>query len=375
MGQKLLIDISAAVNQRAGIGRYARELTRQLVPMLDSATTHLWYAEEENPYDPELSKQTPWDTVDVRRSRISRLNVDRLFVCQHIPLQRLLRLGKPTDVYSPDFTAPAPEGARSHVTVHDLAWLHPEAETPKALTRFLGPVVERSVRSAATVFTVSEAIKTEIVNRFPVPPERVIVAPNAAAEHFHGARAFDDEALAAFGLRRPYVLSVGTIERRKNLAVLFDALALCPPSLQLAVIGRAGWDAPAILEKIDELGLSGRVVRLGFVPDDVLPRLMASASAVVYPSRYEGFGLPVIEALATGTSVIASDLPVFREVGGECVAYFDPENPVELAKLIERESSTPGDMSRRVERMAAARRFDWKSSAAIVAQRLQGFQS
>lgn len=375
MGEKLLIDVSAAVNQGAGIGRYARELTRQLIPMLESGTTELWFAEENHPADPGLPDETPWNTLAVRRSRISRLNVDRLFVRQHVPLQRLLRMGKPSDVYSPDFTAPTTGNARSHVTVHDLAWLHPEAETPEPLARFLGPVVERSVRSAATVFTVSEAIRSEIVNRFPVPPERVIVAPNAAAEHFHAAEAFDDDMLAAFGLRQPFILSVGTIEPRKNLPILFDALALGPPSIQLAVIGRSGWDASAILGKIDELGLSGRVVRLGFVPDDVLPRLMTSAAVVVYPSRYEGFGLPVIEALATGTAVIASDLPVFREVGGSSVAYFDPSDPGQLAELIEQVTSTSDCPADRVARMAAARRFDWQSSAAIVAQRLQGFES
>jgi len=82
---------------------------------------------------------------------------------------RFLRIGRPDDVYSPDFTAPSPDKARTHVTVHDLAWLHPEAETPPPLANFLAPVVERSVRSATTVFTVSEAIrqKSSIVTRFP----------------------------------------------------------------------------------------------------------------------------------------------------------------------------------------------------------------
>lgn len=236
MRDDLLIDISAAVNQSAGIGRYARELTRQLIPMLDLGTTRLWYAEENLPYDPELPKRPPWSDLPARRSPISRLNVDRLFMRQHFPLQRLLRLGKPTAVYSPDFTAPAPNQSRTHVTVHDLAWLHREAQTPEPLARFLGPVVERSIRSASTVFTVSNAIREEIVQQFAVSADRVIVAPNAAAAHFHHAQPFDDDALVTFGLQRPFFLSVGTIEPRKNLPVLFEALAMLPPFAQLALV-------------------------------------------------------------------------------------------------------------------------------------------
>src|SRR3954451_16470366 len=109
MSGELLIDISAAVNQGAGIGRYARELTRQLIPMLDPGATRLWYAEESWPYDPQLPGQYPWNDLPIRRSPISRLNIDRFVVRQKTPLRRLSRLGKPADVYSPDFTAPAPE--------------------------------------------------------------------------------------------------------------------------------------------------------------------------------------------------------------------------------------------------------------------------
>src|SRR6478752_9733008 len=158
MSFDLLIDISAGVNQRAGIGRYSREITRRLIPMLDPNTTQLWYAEENAPYDPGLFEREPWNTLRARKSPLSCSNVDRLLVRQGLPMGRLLRVGNPTDSYSPDFTAPAAGNARTHITVHDLAWLHPEAGTPEPRARFLAPVVERSVDSATTVFTVSEAI-------------------------------------------------------------------------------------------------------------------------------------------------------------------------------------------------------------------------
>lgn len=373
MGFELLIDISAAVNQGAGIGRYAREITRELIPMLEPTSTRLWYAEEDAPFDPGLPEQAPWITLPLRKSPISRLNVDRLFVRQSLPLRRMLRLGKPSDVYSPDFTAPASGSARAHVTVHDLAWLHPEAGTPEPLARFLEPVVERAIDAASTIFTVSETIRQEIVEHYSVPTDRIIVAPNAPAAHFHHAEQLDDDGLVTFGLRRPFLLSVGTVEPRKNLPVLFEALGLLAPSIQLGVIGRAGWNGTSILGQVDAMGLNGRVVRLGFVPDDALPGLMASAEAVVYPSRYEGYGLPVIEALATGTAVVSSDLPVFREVAGDSAEYFDPVDPADLARAISAAVSLPEDEALRSARKSRARRFDWQMSASIVARRLNEF--
>ncbi|MCC6674725.1 MAG: glycosyltransferase family 4 protein [Thermomicrobiales bacterium] len=371
MGDDLLIDISAAINQRAGIGRYARELTQQLIPILDAGTTRLWYAEDESMYDAELLTRHPWRELPVRRAPISRLNVDRLVFRESLPFARFLRVGQPKDVYSPDFTAPAPGRARTHITVHDLAWLHPEAETPPPLANFLAPVVERSVRSATTVFTVSETIREEVIERYTISGDRVVLAPNAAAPQFFEAQPLSADALLAFGLRKPFLLAVGTIEPRKNLTTLFEALAHLPSRIQLALSGRPGWRASEILGRIDELGSSGQVVHLGFVPDDVLPRLMASADVVIYPSRYEGFGLPIVEALATGAPVIASRLPVFREVGGDLVDYVAPTDPVEIAAAIEHVLRRTPDADARRGRKERARQFTWSESAEIVAQRLR----
>lgn len=371
VSDELVIDISAAINQCAGIGRYARELTERLIPLLDDEKTILWYAEDENACDPELPARAPWRDLSSRKARISRLNVDRLIVREQLPFPWVLRLGKPGDVYSPDFTAPSRGGTRTHITIHDLAWLHPEAETPPPLAAFLAPVVQRSIRMASTVFTVSHAIRGEIIARYTIPEYRVIVAPNAAARQFFEAIPFDDEQLLALGLRRPFLLVVGTIEPRKNLGTLFAALDYLGPDIQLAVAGRPGWRAAEILAQIEHNQLSGRVVHLGFFPENLLHRLVATADVSVNPSRYEGFGLPIIEAMATGTAVAASDLSVFREVGGTAISYFDPTDPADMARVIETlldHDSAPIERQRRIDQ---ARQFDWNRSASIVAQQLQ----
>ena len=368
---ELVIDISAAVNQGAGIGRYARELSRQLIPLLDPEATHLWYAEDESSYDAGLLQREPWRRLPIRKALISRLNVDRLVIRENLPLMRLLRLGRPTDLYSPDFTAPMSNRARSHITVHDLAWLHPEAKTPPPLANFLAPVVARSVRSATTVFAVSHTVRQEILERYPISEDRVLVASNAAAAQFFEAAAMREEELLKLAIRPPFLLIAGAIEPRKNVETLIEAMVYLPRDVQLVIAGRAGWNAPAILGRIAQLGLAGRVVTLGFVPDYALPNLMATADCVVTPSHYEGFGLPIVEALATGAPVAASNLPVFREVGGQSVRYFDQRDPGQLAGVLAQvlaEGSPAAERSKRVEQ---ARQFDWTASAHIVANRLR----
>jgi glycosyltransferase involved in cell wall biosynthesis len=177
--------------------------------------------------------------------------------------------------------------------------------------------------------------------------------------------------LAALGLHRPYLLTVGTIQPRKNLPVLFEAFAQLREDVMLAVVGANGWDAQRQLEPIDRLRLHRRIVRPGYISEADLPGLYASAAAIVYSSRYEGFGLPVVEGLAAGVPVVVSDIAVFREVGGGEVTLFDPTDPDALARAIEAvlSGADNGDAAK-ARRRSQARRFDWSQSATIVARRL-----
>lgn len=364
-----LIDVSAAFNQRAGIGRYARELTRELIPLLPPHTTRLWYAADRRPNHPELINLVPWSELAATRCRISRRNVDRISVRTGFPLRKLLGSGNPDVSYSPDFTTPP--GSHEHVTIHDLAWHHQEAQTPPELARYLTAVVNRAIERADTIFTVSASVRAEILGTFGLSERKVVVASNAAGPEFFTARSLDPSQLEKLGIRRPFLLFVGTVEPRKNLPVLLKALASLPAEFTLVVVGKDGWKAQQQLEFVHTLGLQNRVVRPGFVSDQLLPGLYASATAVVYPSHYEGFGLPVVEGLAAGAPVIAPDLPIFREVGGAAVEFFETNEPESLALSIQRSaSSSADDHELHVRRQAQARKFDWHSSAVVVAQRL-----
>ncbi len=125
------------------------------------------------------------------------------------------------------------------------------------------------------------------------------------------------------------------------------------------------------LAPIGQLGLQRRVLRLGYIPEAQLAGLYAAATAVVYPSRYEGFGLPIVEGLAAGVPVVASDLPVFREVGGDEVVLFDPVDSASIASALECALSLDSGQAARERRRDQSRKFDWRASAEIVARRLQ----
>ena len=367
----ILIDVSAAINQGAGIGRYARELTRELIPLLPAGKSRIWFAADAKVADAGLLDRAPWSSLPTSRARLSRRNIDRMARFERLRSGNVLGSGSPLDSYSPDFTSPP--GRREHVTVHDLAWHHPEAEVPAALTSYLRQVVDVAVRNASTIFTVSRTIRTEILNRFDLPETRVIIAPNAPAKQFFSAHCMGSEELATFGIDRSFLLFVGTIEPRKNLPIVLEAMLRLPDDLMLVIAGGSGARATEQLARIKENGLNRRVVRLGFIPEIALPSLYASASVVVYPSLYEGFGLPVVEGLATGVPVVASDLPVFHEVGGQEVTYFDPFDALSLVHAIEiTTGSNSQDEVSRERRRAQARMFEWRASAQIVARAIAG---
>lgn len=370
MTARTLIDVSAAINQSAGIGRYARELTRELIPLLRPGAARLWYAADQQPGDLEILTIEPWSALPVSRSRLSRRNVDRLTVRMGVANQHLLSSGYPENSYSPDFTTPP--GEREHVTIHDLAWLRPEAQTPPGLTNYLTSAMNIAVRRATTLFCVSDTIRSEILGEFGLPSESVITVPNATTAEFFEALPMPARRLESMGVRTPFLLFVGTVEPRKNLPVLLEALARLPSELMLVIVGKDGWRAEQQLEPISLLDLRQRVVRPGFVSDEDLRSLYASASVVVYPSRYEGFGLPIIEALAAGAPVVATDLPVFHEVGGDLVEYFDQNDAESLAHVVHHVlSATSADASLRQRRQARARKYDWLKSATVVAERLR----
>ena len=265
------------------------------------------------------------------------------------------RLGRPSlerilggfDVFHySDWMYPPQAGGVRATTVHDLVPLRfPEWVTPKTASMH-GAKYAHTARSADLVFVNSEYTGRDVVERLGVGPERVKVAYPGVKEVFRpeGERA---------DLGRPYVLTVATLEPRKNLQTLVAAHRLLGDDTLLAVAGGTGWGNQPELR-------GANVVRLGFVSDEELARLYRGAAAAVYPSRFEGFGMPIIEAMACGAPTVASAHASMDEASGAAAVRADPDDPEAIATAV-REAH-----GRRDELVPAglehARRFTWRAA-------------
>jgi glycosyltransferase involved in cell wall biosynthesis len=260
-------------------------------------------------------------------------------------------------LYSPANLAPVLH-PRNAVVIHDAAALrHPEAYSPAyaAYQRRLLPALARRAR---VLITVSEFARGELVELLGAAPERIAVIPEGVDERFFAA-GWDARLQARYGLsERAYVLSVGTVSERKNLAVLERAAAALRDRGIALVL--AGSDRGYLR------GASGALQRLGYVPDEDLPAVYAGALAVVVPSRYEGFGLPCLEAMAAGVPVVAAAAGALPETVGEAGLLVEPDRPEDFATAL-RELAT--DASLRANLVDAGRlraaRFTWSATAAL----------
>ena len=243
----------------------------------------------------------------------------------------------------------------SALTVHDATpWLYPESMSLGARW-YYRPLLPVALRRADAVFTVSESAREDLVRAAGVPREKIAVTPNGVNERFFDAHAPE-------GPRGPYLLAVGTLEPRKNLPLLLDALRLLrreARDLELVLVGRIGW-----LQSLPLSDLAPHVRLAGSVPDEELPALYAGAACFVLPSLYEGFGLPLAEAMAAGVPAVASDIPALREVGGETVRYADPRDAESFARAIRAAlDDREGSQLRVAAARGRARRFRWESAA------------
>lgn len=253
-------------------------------------------------------------------------------------------------------------------TIHDVAFRRFPHLFPLKHRVLLNLLIPGAARNAAAVITGSEATRRDLIELYDVPPERVVVTPYAADEIY---RPMDpDEARRAvrerFRIRSPYLLSVGVLQPRKNLPRLvraYNRIARAIPH-RLVLVGKEGWAGEELQQAISQSPAGREPVFTGYVPDADLPALYAGAEIFVYPSLYEGFGLPPLEAMACGTPVITSNTSSLPEVVGDAAIQVDPRDTEAISRamldLIENEA-------RRRELAAAglrqAARFHWDRTA------------
>src|SRR3954464_14115347 len=251
------------------------------------------------------------------------------------------------------------------ITVHDLSFMRYPETHPKERVQVMERRLPEAIRRSQFVLVDSDFVRGEVIDVYGAPADKVITTHLGVAERFRPMSAQATRpVLERYGLAHGgYILSVGTLEPRKNLVGTLEAFALLPAELRsaypLALVGMTGWKMEHMNARIDALASVGHVKPMGYVADEDLPHLYAGAAAFIYPSIYEGFGLPVLEALATGAPVITSNPASLPEVAGQQAATVDPADDAALARALREALDASGQIEAREKRIAWARSFTW----------------
>ena len=359
----IYVDVSAAVHAKAGNGRYAGSLARALVARQPERFA-LFYNRERDTRPPAGLESVPRRTVRagykpwrmaVWLGQLAGVGFERL-----VPGAELF--------HATEHLLPPLRGLPSVLTVHDMIFkLFPEHQ--KRLNYwYLNATMPLYCRRADAIVTVSEWSKRDMVAQYGLDPGKVTVIHEAASPEFvpMPAEALD-EVRRRYGLPETFLLHVGTIEPRKNLGRLVEALQGLRDvglSIPLVLTSAKGWLYEGFFRRLEELEVRDSVHLTGYVPAADLPALYSMARATILASVYEGFGLPVLEAMACGTPVLCSNASSLPEIGGDAARYFDPQDVTamgEAVRAVWRDAELRADMRRRG--LAQAARFSWKRAA------------
>jgi len=294
-----------------------------------------------------------------------------------IPLTLSAELRKrPVDVLHVQFTAPPFCPCPVVVSIHDLSFEHLPETFHRRSRMQLRLTVRSSARRAAKILTLSEHTRRDIIATYGVEPSRITAIPLAAPAHFYPVE--DTRELQrvrhTYGIDGQYILSVGSIQPRKNLARLVQAYARIRASLRdkhaetespkLVLVGKQGWLYDETMRALEETKVANSVILTGYVPESDLPALYSGAICFVYPSYFEGFGLPPLEAMKCGAPVIVGDQTSLPEVVGDAGLIVDPFDVSSIAEAIEKlinDSVLRQELS--VKGRKRAETFDWKKTA------------
>ncbi len=361
----IYIDVSSAVHQRAGMARYSASLARTLIAGHGNKQSWgLFYNSASPVVSPLGLADVPTRTVRagykpwrlaVLLGQLAGLSFDRL-----MPDAQLFHA---TEHLLPRFTT-----FPTVLTVHDLIYHLFPAYHRRLNYWYLKAAMPVFVRRADALITISQSSKRDLMRVYGVDEDKISVIYEAASKHFSPCSpAHVAQVKARYSLPDQYLLALGTIEPRKNLIRLVQALHSLRrqhPNLRLVIVGRPGWMYQEFFQHLEKLPDPNAVLLSGFVPDNDLPAVICGAQAYVLASLYEGFGLPILEAMACGTPVVSSRTSSMPELGGDAVLYFDPTDTAEMAHQIGRvlsENELADDM--RKKGLAQAARFSWERTA------------
>jgi glycosyltransferase involved in cell wall biosynthesis len=359
---RIAIDASSVPAQPAGAGVYAIELVRALA----ERGRHDGYA---------LFTAGSWADAmlrgrgDWRIERVGAASGVRRLAWEQMRLPGMLDALGIDVLHSTHHTLPLFRvGCKRVVTIHDVTFFRIPGRYPPARRLYMQTLTRLAARVADAIIVPSQAVRDDVVLFLNVTEKRVSTVYEAAGDHYRPVEREEADAIAQrYGIDAPFVLSVGSLEPGKNRRRVFCAMRRLRDDgldYRLVVVGQKAWKYEAEIALVDELGMRDRIIFPGYVGQDDLPALYGAATAFVFPSLYEGFGLPVIEAMACGTPVLTSNISATAEVAGDAALLVDPLSVDSIADGLRRlmtDVDLRADLSKRG--LLRAAEFSWRRAA------------
>jgi glycosyltransferase involved in cell wall biosynthesis len=359
----ICLDLSAAAQERAGLGRYAARLGQALLALGVPLTAFI--------NDPRESRLAPpLSSLPTRSVHLARKPWRLRAAATYFGGPSLDFIFEGTQVYhATEHLLPRLKRVPSVFTLHDIAYLRYPQYHLLQNRLFLRWMMPRFLRQADHIIAISESTRRDALQHYRLDPAKIGVIPEGVEPRFTSAVEAKqlDAVRRAYDLPARFILFVGTIEPRKNLPTLLEAYAALRskhPDVGLVIAGGKGWLYQSFFDRLTALGLPNVVKLTGFVTDEQLPALLNAAEVFAFPSHFEGFGLPPLEAMACGVPVVCSNASSLPEVVGDAGLLVPPDDSRAWVEALDRVLSNPGlRLELRGRGLARARQFTWEAAA------------
>ncbi len=367
---KLVVDAQPILGRRAGIGAYVYEVLRRLPGFFPNDVIRLIlfrFLKKE-----ALPSGLRGPNIDLRFHTLFPRKLLEGSLKVGLPLPFTLFSGEGDAFLFPNFITYPTGGRPTALIVYDLSYLRHADKAEAKNQWFLSKFVPASLKRADAILTISQFSRDEIADIYGIPQERIRIAyPGVDPTMFHPEPGEEriQEVLARYELPAEYLLFIGTLEPRKGIENLVAAYETWKDKgkLPLILVGKRGWgDMPHLTR-----ALQGRIAGIfypGYVKREDLPVLLANARLFVYPSVYEGFGMPVLEAMACGAPVVCGNCPSFREIGGDFLTYCEADTPEAILSAITASLASPPSQETREAAVQQALSFTWEKTAHVIAE-------
>ncbi len=367
----------ANVEKRVGIGEYSFELLKKFEEsQISNLKFQIYLKNKPLPHMPK--ERDGW--------RYEVFGPKKMWTQFALPLRLFLSKNRPDVFFSPSHYGPRFSLVPTAISIMDLSYVYYPQLFNKDDLYQLNNWTRYSAKKASKIFTISNASRNDIIKEYKVEPEKVVVThlgikgiSNSKFQISNTGKNNKEQSMEdlnkKFGIKGKYILFVGTLQPRKNISKLIEAFSKII-NLELVIVGKKGWMYEEILAAPEKFGVKDRVIFLDFVDDSDLPSLYKNAQCFVLPSLYEGFGLPVLEAMKFGCPVLASNVSSLPEAGGDAAMYFDPENVEDIAKALSLMINDEGLRIKMIKKgYEQVKKFSWEKTAGQVLEELEKLKS